>query len=166
MLSIKETLDEIDTRNAEHETGDVGDVVTEPIEPTTVEESPTDPAARMLELAAGTADQLVADARSEAESLVATAQAEADTILEASRTEADRVAAELVRHKKEQAAELDRERVTTLTGLADEKAALEASIARLRQVQSDHRSQMRQHLTEQLSLLDATLPEPTTAVAG
>ncbi len=57
-----------------------------------------------------------------------------------SRTEADRVAAELVRDKKEQAAELDRERATALAGLADEKAALEASIARLRQVQSDHRS--------------------------
>jgi hypothetical protein len=30
-------------------------------------------------------------------------------------------------------------------------------------VQSDHRSQMRQHLTEQLALLDAALPEPPAA---
>ena len=33
-------------------------------------------------------------------------------------------------------------------------------------MESDHFSQMRHHLTEQLSLLDATLPEPPAAVAG
>jgi cell division septum initiation protein DivIVA len=74
--------------------GEVADVETEPTEsiepaesaestePTAVEESAASPAARMLELAAGTADQLIADAQTEAESLVAAARATADEVLE------------------------------------------------------------------------------------
>jgi cell division septum initiation protein DivIVA len=108
---------------------------TEVTPPATTHEGTTS-AARVLELAAVTADQLVADAESEAASLVATAQAT-----------------------------LERERATALAGLADEKAALEAQIASLRQLQSNHRSQMQQHLTKQLSLLDAVMPEPPATVA-
>ena len=55
---------------------------TESAESTAVEESAASPAARMLELAAGTADQLIADAQREAESLVAAARATADEVLE------------------------------------------------------------------------------------
>ena len=130
------------------------------------EDSPANPAARMLELAAGTADQLVADAQ--ARGRVAghhgTGRGRRDPGSQSHRGRPGRPPSWL-RDKKEQAAELARERVAALTGLADEKAALEASIARLRQVQSDHRSQMRQHLTEQLSLLDAALPEPPAGAA-
>lgn len=129
---------------------------------TTVEESPTGAAARMLELAAVTADRLVADARTEAESLVAEAATRAEALAEASRDEAARAAADLARTRDEQTAELDHERSTALAGLADEKAALEAQIARLRQLDSDYHSQMRRQLTEQLSLLDTIRPEPHT----
>jgi hypothetical protein len=45
-----------------------------------------------------------------------------------------------------------------MTELTEEKAAVEAEIAVLRQMQSEHLSQMRHHLTEQLSLLEAALP--------
>ena len=100
----------------------------------------------------------------ESESLVTDARARADAILESSRKEARRVAAELARSKEQQTAELDRERTTALAGLAEEKAALEARNATLRQMQSDHRRQMRDHLTDQLSLLDATVPEAPTAI--
>jgi cell division septum initiation protein DivIVA len=126
------------------------DLDTEPTEPITVQETLTSAAARMLELAAVTADRLVTDAETEAESLVTLAQARADAILEASRNEADQVAAELARTKEEQAAELDRDRAAALAGLSDEKAALEAQIATLRQMESDHHNQMRHRLTEQL----------------
>jgi hypothetical protein len=91
----------------------------------TEHEGETGPA-RILALAATTAEQLVADATSEAESIVAAARASADA---------------------------------ALAELADEKAGLEAQIAALRQLQDEHRTQMRQHLSEQLSLLDAALPE-------
>jgi cell division septum initiation protein DivIVA len=167
MLSFEEALDETVTPTlVEDGHARVDDVDTEPTEPITVQESPTSAAARMLELAALTADRLVADAETEAESVVTTARARADAILAASRTEAHQVAAELARRRDEQTAELDRERATALAGLADEKAALQARIATLRQMQSDYRSQMRHYLTEQLSLLDATLIEPPAAVAG
>ncbi len=112
------------------------DVDTEPAAPVPPVDSPAD-SARMLELAAMTADQLVADAKAEADLLVTTAQATADQIGEASRNEAETVAAEL----------------------ADTKAALEAQIAALRQQEIDQRSEMRRLLIEQLSLLDASSEE-------
>ncbi len=143
----------------------VDDVGLEEHAPITAEETPTSAAARMLEVAAVTADRLVSDAEMEAESVVTTAQARADAIVEASRDEADQVAAELARSKEEQAAELNRERVTAMTALSEEKAAIEAQIAMLHQMESDHRSQMRHHFTEQLALLDAPLPEPPAPVA-
>jgi cell division septum initiation protein DivIVA len=133
----------------------VDDVTIEPRTPITVLETPTGPAARVLEVAAVTADRLVSDAEMEAESLVTTAQAKADAIVQAGRDEADQVAAQL-----------NRDRATAMTHLAEEKAAVEARIAVLRQMESDHFNQMRHHLTEQLSLLDATLPEPPAAVTG
>jgi cell division septum initiation protein DivIVA len=177
MLSFEGALDEtvtpslVDEGHARVDDVDTGharldDVDTGPSEPIMVQESPTGTAARMLELAAVTADRLVADAETEVEALVATARAKADAILATSRTEARQVAAELARRKEEQTAELDRERAMAMAGLAEEKAALEARIAVLRQMQNDHRSTMRDHLTEQLSLLDATMPEPPAAVAG
>lgn len=135
---------------------------TEPTEPVTNNDGSAGPSARMLELAAITADQLVSEAQTEAESLVTTAQAEADAILEASRNQAQQIAAELSRIRHEQTGELDRERATALTGLAQERAAIERQIAHLRQMQSDHRNELRRHLTTHLALLDATTPEPPT----
>ena len=152
MLSFEQVLDESATPT--------------PTEPSAVQETPSSAAARMLELAAVTADRLVTEAEAEAESLVTKAQSRAEAIVETSRDEADRVAAELARTREEQAAELDRERATALDGLTEEKAALEAQIASLRQLESDHRSQMRRHLTEHLSMLDTALPEPPVAIAG
>ena len=132
-------------------------------EPITQQDVPLDAAARMLELAAKTADQLIAGAQTEAESLVKTAQAEADAITRASRNEAQLVEAELSRSRHEQADKLDGERATALAGLAEEKSAFEEQIATLRQLRNDHRSEMRSHLTQQLALLDATMVEQPTA---
>lgn len=167
MLSFEKDLSETEPPTPV-ESGNtlVGDAATEPTELITGHRTPASAAARMLELAAVTADTLVTDARIEAESLVTVAQTRAGAILEDSRTEADQVAAELARTKEEQAAELDRERATARAELGEEKAALEAQIATLRDMERHHRSQMRQHLTEQLSMLDATLPEPPADFAG
>jgi cell division septum initiation protein DivIVA len=55
---------------------------TEPAAPAEAEENAASPVARMLELAAETADQLIADAQEQAESLVAAARATADEVLE------------------------------------------------------------------------------------
>jgi cell division septum initiation protein DivIVA len=124
-------------------------VTTAPAEPSTHRDEPVGAAARLLEVAATTADRLVADARTEAGSLVAAAQAEVDALLRTRRDQAQQVAAEL-----------DRERATALAGLAEEKAACEAQIGALRQMHSSHRDEMRRHLTQQLTLLDAVVLEP------
>ena len=140
--------------------------VSEPTELIMGQRTPASAAARMLELAAVTADTLVTDARNEAESLVTGARARADAILEESRTEADQVAAGLARIKREQAADLDLERASARAELGEEKADLEAQIATLREMERLHRSHMRQQLTEHLSMLDATLPEPPAGFDG
>jgi cell division septum initiation protein DivIVA len=164
MLSFEDPLDDNVTPTPDEDGPDrVNDLGTDPTEPTTHKDSSADPAARILELAAMTADQLVTEAHTEAESLVTTAQAKADAVLEASRNQAHQIAAELSRTRHEQTAELDRERATALTGLAQERAAIEHQITHLRQMQSDHRNELRRHLTTQLALLDATTPEPPTA---
>lgn len=142
--------------------GDEAGAGAEPVGVEAVEEDRTS-AARILEIAGVTADQLLGDARAEAESLVAAARAEADAIHTDSHAEAHQAAADLARRTQEQTDELDRERTAALAGLAEEKADLEDRIAALRQLQSDHQSQMRHHLAEQLSLLDATLPAPGVA---
>jgi cell division septum initiation protein DivIVA len=162
MRSFEGTPEEtVSETTVEDGTAGVDDVAAEP---PTSHESPTGPA-RMLELAALTADRLVADAKAEAESLVTDAHAEADAVRLAGRTEASQVAAELARSKEEQTAELERERATALAGLAAEKATLEDQIATLRRVQSEHRRQLREHLEAQLSTLDAAMPEPPPSLA-
>ena len=117
---------------------------------------------RILEIAARTADQLVADARTEAESLVTTAQATAQQIGEASRNEAARMADELSRARAEQTAELESERATAIGQLADEKANLESQIAALREMEADQRDQVRRLLTEHLARLDEQRPVAPT----
>jgi len=116
-------------------------------------ESPVLASARVLEVATFTADQLVADAQAQADTLVADAQAEADALRAASREDADRAAGELSRLRDEQTADLDRERAAALTGLAEQKATLEAQVEALRAQEHDYRSQLRHQLTEHLALL-------------
>ena len=71
----------------------------------------------------------------------------------ASREDADRAAGELSRLRDEQTAHLDRERAAALTGLAEQKATLEAQVEALREQENDYRSQLRHQLTEHLALL-------------
>jgi cell division septum initiation protein DivIVA len=164
MLSFEDPRDDnVNPTPAEDRRDRVNDLEVDLTEPITHHDRSPDSAARILELAAMTADQLVTEAQTEAESLVSTAQADADAILETSRNEAHRIAAELSRIRHEQTADLDRERATALAGLAQERAAIERQIADLRHMQSDHRNELRRHLTAQLALLDATVPEPPTA---
>jgi DivIVA domain-containing protein len=101
-------------------------------------------AARMLELAADSADQLVAEAKAEAAALLADARAEAER----------------------ETAELDRHRTAVLAELADEQAALEAKIAALRQQEREHRAFLRRHFADQLAQLEDAVPAaPLAAVS-
>ena len=135
-------------------------------------------AARLLEIAATNADQLVGEARAEAASMVATAHADADQLTAAAhdeatqqttyaRTEADRVlaearqaaervTAELEGSRNEQTAELERQRTTALSEMVERQTALEGEISRLQQVEQDCRERMRTFLTSQLAQIDPT----------
>jgi cell division septum initiation protein DivIVA len=111
--------------------------------PSTPEVSRPTSAARTLELAALTADQLLTDARFEAASLVGAARATADEIAETSRKEVAEVEAQLARTK----------------------ADLEAEIASLRRMGTDQRSEMRRILSEQLASVDSARFEPPAVAA-
>lgn len=122
--------------------------------------------ARLLEMAAVTADQLVTDAKAEVDSLMTAAHAEAEQLITASRSEAERVTAELARGREQQAAELDQHRTTVLAEVTDRKAALEAKVELLRQLESEHRNRLRRHLTEQLAQLDGDRSAALRAVGA
>jgi len=111
-------------------------------------------AARLLEMAGNTADQLVADAQAEAGSLLSAAHTEADRLISASRSEAVRVMAELARGKEQQTAELEHHRATVLAEVADRKAALKAKVETLQQLESEHRNRLRRQYAEQLAQLE------------
>jgi hypothetical protein len=105
-------------------------------------------AARLLEIAARNADELLGEAKAEAASIAAAAQADAV-----------RVHAELEKTRTEQNDELDRHRTTVLAQLAERQDALEAEVARLERLEQEIRARTRRFLTEQLAKVDST-PDP------
>lgn len=135
-------------------------------------------AARLLEIAASNADQLVGGARAEAASMVATAhadadqltaaahdeaarhtaeaRAESDRLLAEAHQEAERLDAEVERGRREMAAELERQRTTVLSEMAERRAALEGEVTRLQQLEQDCRNRMRAFLTSHLAQIDPT----------
>jgi len=101
-------------------------------------------AARLLEMAAANAEQLVADARAQADSLIVRALAEAERVT----------------------AEADQYRTALLRELAERQADTEARVRSLRRLADEHRLRLHDHFSEQLAQLDELEPEaPLLAVA-
>jgi len=115
-------------------------------------------AASIVAKAQSDADQLTASSQAQADQLRASASAEADRVLAAAHAEAERVHAELEQTRAEQNAELERHRTTVLGDLAEQQGALEAEVARLEQLEQDHRDRMRSYLTQQLAQIEPTTP--------
>jgi len=90
-------------------------------------------AARLLEVAAHNADELIADARAEAQQITTSARLEADRVLAAAQAEADQVRAEIEQNRAQHATE----------------------IARLQQVENEYRERVRAHLTGLLAQIEA-----------
>jgi cell division septum initiation protein DivIVA len=124
-------------------------------------------AVRLLEMTARDTEQWRSEARSEAEAVVAAAREEAATVV----TEARATAAKLVRDAREEAERLQesarseaaetvndarveayrvREETTGLRKRHDEE------IAHLQQVASEHKEQLRRHLTDMLEQVEST----------
>jgi cell division septum initiation protein DivIVA len=100
-------------------------------------------AARLLELAARNADELLDEAKAEAASITAAAHAEADVIRAEARKDIERESAELERHRE-----------SVLSALAQQQTDLEAEVFRLQQLEQDYRGRMRTHLTQVLEQLE------------
>ena len=107
-------------------------------------ETPSDGMARLLEVAAHNADQLMTEAKTEAERLTTEAQAEATRVTTAAQAEADRLVGE---------ARMEAERIRAET----EKSKTEASqaIAGLRETEREHRERMQTHLQEMLARVES-----------
>ncbi|CAN5540347.1 hypothetical protein BH10ACT10_BH10ACT10_17540 [soil metagenome] len=112
-------------------------------------------AARLLEMAATNADQLVADATLESEQLLA-----------AARDEAQQVDDDAQLARTEQAADLEKTRVAALADLVEEKARLTTTVERLRETERDYVARMRTYLTEELAHLDRLAPAPDVSTVA
>jgi cell division septum initiation protein DivIVA len=113
-------------------------------------------AARLLEVAARNADELLGEATAEAASLVATARAEADQLAAASRAQAEGLTTS-ARAEADQllaAARTEAERVQS--ELEEKRAAQTAEIARLELLEQEHRERMRRYLTQLLKQMEPT----------
>jgi flagellar biosynthesis/type III secretory pathway protein FliH len=113
-------------------------------------------AARLLEMTARDTDQWRAEAKAEAEAVVAAARDEAATLVRDAREEAERLresarseAAETVNDARVEAYRV-REETTGLRKRHDEE------IAHLQQVASEHKEQLRRHLTDMLEQVEST----------
>lgn len=160
-------------------------------------ESPTPPvaegtagtrAARLLEIAASNADELVAEAQAEAEVLLRQARTEAEELTTTTKTEAERRTAdakakaeevtaiakaeaeEVTRTAKADAdalgAQTERRRQELLGELVREKAALKQEIEHLRTFEREYRNRLREYLTSHLATLDGEEAEGATLPTG
>ena len=113
-------------------------------------------AARLLEMTARETDQWRADARSEAAVIVTAARTESAEIVRAAREEAERLVtaareeAERTAHDARVEAHQVREETSAARRHHDEE------IARLRETATEHREQLRRHLTDMLDRVDST----------
>ncbi|WP_148046758.1 hypothetical protein [Nocardioides pocheonensis] len=139
----------------------------------------TSAAARLLEIAARNADELLGEARAEATAIVAAAQSNGDQLAESSRAqaeraiemanaeadqlraqahaEAERVRTELEQTRAQQHAELEQNRTLAqaqVQELAEQRAVLESELARLRDIEKQVRDRVRRFLADQLAQID------------
>ena len=126
--------------------GTYGDrsVATDPSPQRAPDETSTTGAARLMELAAHNADQLLTEAKAEAERVTSEAKAAAERVTSAAQAEADRLVGE---------ARMEAERVRAETEKSRGQATQE--IAGLRQTEREHRERMQAHLQEMLAKVEA-----------
>ena len=120
---LEESLEPVEA--AELEEPAVAALAAPPVTRIATSEHSSGAAARLLEIAANNADQLVTEARAEAASMRSTARAEADQLVMAAKMEAARVRFDL----------------------EGTRSGQEAEVARLRHLEDDHKDRLRTHLT-------------------
>jgi DivIVA domain-containing protein len=111
-------------------------------------------AARLLEIAAQNADQLVAEAHGDADKIVGEATVKAQRLESESKEEAERLAAEIKERADKQAAELAQRRQEVLGRLEQDKDTLAGELEELRSFEREYRSRLRAYFESQLRTLD------------
>ncbi len=111
-------------------------------------------AARLLEIAAQNADQLVAEAQGDADRILGEATVKAERLDAESRAAAERLEAEAKTQSDSQAAELAQRRQDLLGALESDKEALSGELEELRSFEREYRSRLRAYFENQLRALD------------
>lgn len=111
-------------------------------------------AARLLEIAARSAEQVAAESQATAARLLATARQEAEALHAGARTEADRLIAELDQRTQQQTADLEQQREAVITEINHHETAWRARHQLLVRWEADQREHLRRYLTDQLAFLE------------
>jgi len=114
-------------------------------------------AARLLEMAVCNAAELLDEVKSEATMLVAKARADADQLSAASQADADQLTTSAKAEADQLVAAAESEAQAVYARLDEERAQTAAEIARLSQLEHEHRAVLRSHVTELLTQIDAPL---------
>jgi len=158
----------IDAHNRDNrpsgESADTGTGTVRPLRPRSAPDSAPDSspaAARLLEMTARETDQWRTEARSEADAIVAGAREEAARLVQAARTESER----LVTSAQEKASETVNDARVEAYRVREKSTAArkrnEEEIAQLEQLATQHRAQLRGHLTKMLDEVDSTSGDNT-----
>lgn len=123
-------------------------------------------AARVLNMAQRTADDVVSEAREEADKLLDDAKSTADHLTTDARVKADEVDRETRERTTALEQQLEEERRTALGSLQEEKSRLEREIETLRSFEREYRGRLRTFLEGQLSQLSSHGGDTPLAPSG
>ena len=137
----------------------------ETVKVTTVGEA-SSAAARLLEIAAHNADELVADAKNQADKVVGEARTKSERLESESKAKADRLDSDARSRSQMLDAETAERRQQQFGELEKEKARLNAEVETLRSFEREYRSRLKGYFTQQLEALEGSGEAGALAASG
>ena len=137
----------------------------ETIKVTTVGEA-SSAAARLLEIAARNADELVADAKNQADKVLGEARTKSERLESESKAKADRLDSDARSRSQMLDAETAERRQQQFGDLEKEKARLNAEVETLRSFEREYRSRLKGYFTQQLEALEGSGEAGALAASG
>ena len=137
----------------------------ETIKVTTVGEA-SSAAARLLEIAARNADELVADAKNQADKVLGEARTKSERLESESKAKADRLDSDARSRSQMLDAETAERRQQQFGELEKEKARLNAEVETLRSFEREYRSRLKGYFTQQLEALEGSGEAGALAASG
>jgi len=137
----------------------------ETIKVTTVGEA-SSAAARLLEIAARNADELVAEAKDQADKVLGEARTKSERLESESKAKADRLDSDARSRSQMLDAETAERRQQQFGELEKEKARLNAEVETLRSFEREYRSRLKGYFTQQLEALEGSGEAGALAASG